>query len=90
MFEYVKITDSDLHREHFTKHGLQVNIAGKEVMAQRMTDDITRTFSGTKTSPTILKWRQDITKSSQEGNKEEGTATHSRTSHRKRNQLIKK
>lgn len=86
MFEYVKIIDSDLHSEHFTKHGFHMNIAGEELIALRITDHIRKTFLGRKTCPILLNWTQDLTKSNQEGNEEEGKATHSRTSGRKRRQ----
>lgn len=78
LFEYVKIIDSDLQREYLTKHGLHMNIVGKELMAQRIPDHIRKIFIGRETSPIILKLWQELIKSSQEKN-EEGKATHSRT-----------
>jgi len=32
MCEYVKILDSEVGGEHFTRHGLHVNTVGKELM----------------------------------------------------------
>jgi hypothetical protein len=49
-------------------------------MAQRITDHIRKIFSGRQTFPIILKLRQELTKSIQEGNEEKGKATPSRTS----------
>jgi hypothetical protein len=40
IFEYAKILDSEVQREHFTRHGLHINKVGKELMAQRLTDHI--------------------------------------------------
>jgi len=44
---------------------------------------------GRQTSPIILKWWQELTKNSQEGNAE-GKATHSRTSGRIRKKPVTK
>jgi len=87
MFEYVKILDSEVQREHFTRHGLHVNTVGKELMAQRITDHISKTLLVRKTPLIILKWSQDLMDSSQEGTEAQGKVTYSRTSGRKRKQL---
>ncbi|MDR0288737.1 MAG: SGNH/GDSL hydrolase family protein [Rickettsiales bacterium] len=63
-FEHVKIIDSELHREYFTKHGMHMKIAGKEIMAQRTVEHIRETFSKMKTSTITLQWKQDIVKRS--------------------------
>jgi hypothetical protein len=44
-----------------------MNTVGKELMAQRIMDHIRKTLLLRKTSPIILKWRQDLTDSGQEG-----------------------
>jgi hypothetical protein len=67
MCEYVQILDSEIQREHFTRHGLHMNIVGKELMAQRIKDHIRKTLFVRKTPPIILKWRQDLTDNGQEG-----------------------
>jgi len=87
MFEYVKILDSEVQREHFTRHGLHVNTVGKELMAQRITDHISKTLLVRKTPPIILKWRQDLMDSGQEVTEAQEKVTYSRTSGRKRKQL---
>ena len=86
MFEYAKVLDSEAQREHFTRHGLHMNTMGKELMAQRITDQIRKTLSVRKTPPIVLKWRQDFTDSGQEGTEAQEKVTHSRTSGRKRKQ----
>jgi hypothetical protein len=82
---YLKMIDSDMHREHFTTHGLHMNRVGKKVIAQRIMDHIRKIFLIRQTPPIILKWKQDLT-DSQEGDEAEGKVTCSRTSGRKRKQ----
>ena len=67
MFEYVQILDSEIQREHFTRHELHMNTVGKELLAQRITDHIRKTLLVRKTHPIILKWRQDLTDNGHEG-----------------------
>jgi hypothetical protein len=43
-FEYVKIIDSEVHREYLMKHGMHMNTMGKELMARRITQHIRKTF----------------------------------------------
>ena len=40
MFEYAEVLDSEVKRECYTRHGLHMNGVGKELMAQRITDQI--------------------------------------------------
>jgi hypothetical protein len=78
-FEYVKIIDSEVHREYFTKHGMHVNTMGKELMARRITQHIRKTFLVRQTPPITLKWRQESMDNDQEGDKAKGKETQSRT-----------
>ena len=89
MFEYVQIPDSEVQREHFTRNGLNMNTIRKELMAQRITDHIRKTLLVRKTPPIILKWRQDLMDSGQEGVEAQEKLTYSRTSRSKRKQLAK-
>jgi hypothetical protein len=61
-FEHVNIINSELHRKYFTKHGMHMNTAGKEQMAQRFAEHIRETSSKKETSPITLKWKQDVAK----------------------------
>jgi hypothetical protein len=61
-FEHVKIIDSELQRKYFTKHGMHMNTAGKEIMAQRIAEHIRETLSMRKTSTITLQWKQDMVK----------------------------
>jgi len=87
MFEYVQILDSEVQREHFTRHRLHMHTVGKELMVQRIMDHIRKILLARKTPPIILKWRQDIMDSGQEGVEAQEKVTYSRTSGRKRKQL---
>ena len=40
MFECAKVLDSEVKRECYTRHGLHMNGVGKELMAQRIMDQI--------------------------------------------------
>ena len=82
MSEYVKVLDSEEQREHFTRHGLHVNTVGKELMAQTITDHIRKPLIERKTPPIILKWRQAVTDSGQEGTEAQEKVTYPRTSGR--------
>jgi len=59
-FEHVRLIDSKLQREYFTKHGMHMKLAGKEIMAHRIAEHIRETFSKKKTSTIPLNWKLDI------------------------------
>ena len=61
-YEHVKITDSESQRKYFTRHGMHMNLAGKEVIAQRITEHIKEHFSKRETSSIILQWKQEMVK----------------------------
>jgi hypothetical protein len=61
-FEHVKISDSELQRKYFTKHGNHMNKIGKEIMALRIAENIRETFSNGTTSTIILQWKKDMDK----------------------------
>ena len=61
-FEHVRLTDSKLQIDYFTKHGMHMKLSGKEIMAQRIGELIKETFLKTKTSSIPLHWKQDIDK----------------------------
>ena len=85
--KYVKIVDSEVLSGHFTRHGLHMNTAGKERMAQRITDYFRKPLLGRKkTPPIILKWRQDLIDSGQDVPEAQEKVTYSRTSWLERKQ----
>jgi hypothetical protein len=61
-FKHVKITDSELQRKYFTKQRMQMDIAGKEIMATRIAEHIREAFSKRKSSTITLQWKQDVVK----------------------------
>jgi hypothetical protein len=67
-----------------------MNTVGKELMAQRITEHIRTSLLVRKTPPIILKWKQDLTDSGQEGVVTQEKLTYSRTSGRRRKQLAKR
>jgi hypothetical protein len=86
MSGYAKILDSEIQRQHFTRHGLHMNKVGKEHMAQRIMVHIKKTLFVRKTPPIILQWKQDLMDSGQKGGVAQEKVTYSRTSGRKRKQ----
>jgi hypothetical protein len=61
-FEHVKIINSELQREYFTKHRMHMKRAGKEIMAQRIAEHIKENFLKRETPTITLQWKQDIVK----------------------------
>ena len=58
----MKITDSESQRKYFTRHGMLMNLAGKELIVQRITQHIKEHFSKGETSSIILHWKQEMVK----------------------------
>jgi hypothetical protein len=87
IFEYVNILESEVQKEHFTRHGLHMNTVRKELMAQRITDHFRKILLiRQKTPPIILKLRQVLMDSSQEVAEAQEKETYSSTPGRKRKQ----
>ena len=57
----MKILDTDLEREHYTKHGLCLNSCGKECIALRLATVVRSFFNKERMSPICLQ-RKDDTK----------------------------
>ena len=51
MFKYANVLDSEVKRECYTRHGLHMNGVGKELMAQRIMDQIREILLVKKTPP---------------------------------------
>jgi hypothetical protein len=71
-FDHIEIIDVNLNREHFTQHGLHMNVAGKQLIAQRLANSIRRSRTRQTTPPISLKWKEHPTEISQEENEVEG------------------
>jgi hypothetical protein len=61
-YEQVKLIDCDLQRKCFTRHGMHMNLTGKELMSQRIMEHINELFSKKETSTISLQWTQVMDK----------------------------
>jgi len=59
IYNNVKILDTDLEREQFTKHGLHLNSSGKECIALKLAAVVRSIFNKERVSPICLQWRDD-------------------------------
>jgi hypothetical protein len=60
--KHVKLINCDLQRKCFTRHGMHMNLTGKELMSQRITEHINELFSKKETSTITLQWKQEMDK----------------------------
>jgi len=71
LFNNVKIVETNLKREYFTKHSLHLNSAGKECIALRLAMIIKSCLNKKRMSPIRLKWKDNATFSDLNGNNKE-------------------
>jgi hypothetical protein len=64
----VKILETDLEREYFTKHGLHLNSSGKKCIAQRLAMLVQSFLNKERMSAISLQWKCDTTFSDLDGN----------------------
>ena len=62
-FNNVKILETDLNRECFTKHGLHLNSSGKEQIASKLAVMVKSLLNEKKTSHIYLQWKENPTSS---------------------------
>ena len=55
----VKIIQANLSRNDFTLHGLHLNIAGKEKMAEMIEENVKELMARKEETPIILKWKEN-------------------------------
>jgi hypothetical protein len=55
----LKILQSALDRKDFTRHGMHLNISGKEKVAKMIGKSIVQLMSKEKVTPFILKWKEE-------------------------------
>ena len=67
-FNNVKILETNLEREYFTKHGLHLNSAGKECITLRLSMMVKSCLNKKRMSPIRLKWKNNTTFSDLKGN----------------------
>jgi hypothetical protein len=58
-FNNVKVLETDLERQYFTKHGLHLNSSGKEYIAIRLTTLVKSLFRVGRKSPISLQWKEN-------------------------------
>jgi hypothetical protein len=54
IYNNVKMLDSDIEREHFTKHGLHLNSSGRECIALRLATMVRSFFQQREDIPCLL------------------------------------
>ena len=57
-YEHVEIIDIELQRKYFTRHGMHMNLASEELIAQRIMEHIKEHFTKRKTSTITMQWKQ--------------------------------
>jgi hypothetical protein len=67
-FNNVKILETGLERECFTKHGMHLNSSGKECIAQRLAIVVRSFLKKERMSPISLYWKDDTSSSDLNGN----------------------
>ena len=55
----LKIIQANLSRNDFTLHGLHLNIAGKEKMAEMIEENVKELMARKEEIPIILKWKEN-------------------------------
>jgi len=60
-FNNVKILETDLKRESFTKHGLHLNSSGKEQIASKLAVMVKSLLNKKKTSHIYMQWKENPT-----------------------------
>jgi hypothetical protein len=60
-YNNVKILETNLEREYFTKHGLHLNSSGKEYIALRLTMVVKSFLNKERMSPIRLQWKDNTT-----------------------------
>jgi hypothetical protein len=66
IYNNVKILDTDLEREHYTKHGRHLDSSGKECVALRLATAVRRVFNKERMSPICLQWKDNTETFNQE------------------------
>lgn len=67
-YNNVKILETGLEREYFTKHGMHLNSSGKEIIAQRLAILVRSFLKKERMSPISLEWENNTPFSDLMGN----------------------
>jgi len=64
-YNYTEVIDMSANRDHYTKHGLYLNGAGKDWLARRIADTINKLFVNQELAPITLEWEESSVKRDQ-------------------------
>ena len=64
-YNHIKVTDMSTNKDHYTKHGLHMNKAGKLWLTRRTADIIKKLFADQKPAPITLEWKESLMKRNQ-------------------------
>ena len=67
-YDNVRILETGLEREYFTKHGMHLNSSGKECIARRLAIVVRNFLKKERRSPIKLYWKDDKSLSDLKGN----------------------
>jgi hypothetical protein len=58
-FNSVKLIETDIDRNYFTRHGLHFNSSGKEFIASKLASVVKSFMQKVRSSPIYMKWKVD-------------------------------
>jgi hypothetical protein len=67
-YSNVKLLETNLEREYFTKHGLHLNSSGKECITLRLATVVKSFFNKERMPPIYFQWKDDTMISNQDRN----------------------
>ena len=64
-YNHTEVIDMSINMDHYTKHGLHMNMTGKEWLARRTADTNNKLFANQKLDPVTLEWKESSLKRNQ-------------------------
>jgi hypothetical protein len=61
IYDNTEILDVDINREYYTRHGLHMNISGREKMAKKISEAVSKIVTKKKEKPITLTWEDMFT-----------------------------
>ena len=58
----VKLLELNLDRNHFTSHGLHMNLSGKEIVSQNLAMIIEQLYKNNQKHPICIPWKDSLLK----------------------------
>ena len=59
-YNCTEVIDMSANRDHYTKHGLHMNGAGKDWLARRLADTINKLFVNQELASITLEWGKKV------------------------------